>query len=1384
MKGPSEPHQTQESGDALDDSPTTAPRAAATTHALDEGDPLTELAADASERMIGRVLGGQYRIEGHLGSGGFGDVYRAVQEKTGQTVALKLLKPRYGKGAPTMERQLARFRREMRVGAELHHPHIVRLIDSGETERGLLFSVFEYVPGATLAELLREKGALPVRTAVELMTQVLDALVCAHGKGVIHRDLKPSNIMVSTTGSRPQITVLDFGISAFLDGVLIDEFRILTMTREVLGTPAYAAPEQLRGETPSAKSDLYAWGLVLLECITGRRAFDGASPMEVAHRQLSTEPVPLPERLQSHWLGTMIRWVTEKDVSSRAGEASLVMEHLGQKRMLGDLVDGHGYLIDDDRSRAELASPAAITQANTGSVSPGERRQVTALCCAISLGPTNPSVRPEELDQALGDAHLLCVQVATRFGGTPAGNLGGQVLIYFGFPRASDTDARRSAIVALEIAAEIRRRNERSTIPLELRAGIHTGVVTTMAREMRPSSPVFGVTPGRAVQLALEAPAQAIVVSAETHAYVAHSFELEPAASSRGETIFRLLAERRVGPADGGTRRSPFVGRDAELGALISAWQSARRGQGGAILIRGDAGLGKSRLARELRQRFEETGAPWLEARCLPELQNTPLHPLVDLVVHEIKGGAAAPLEKARRLDARLGELGLSPEAMMPLLCPWLGIPLPPPYLPATSSPQRQKTLALAALADFIIALAEAHSSPILIEDLHWSDPSTRELVELLARRMSQTRSLLILTCRPGVSLSLPRQGADMLDLKPLSRAQVLQIVAGSGHQRGFSATLAEEVVQRSDGIPLFVEEMVRFLKETATPDERDQDPAGEVPRTLRDLLTGRLDRLGAAKETAQIASVIGREFDYRLLSAVVRGDEAALLADIEKMVSAEILVRRRHVDSPVYAFRHVLIRDAAYETLLDRNRQGLHRRIGETLTAEFPELAEANPEMVAAHFTHAGLVEDALVHWLAAGRRGLDRAANRETIAHLRRALALLPGLADGRERIRWELDLQSTLAPALMAIEGWASPATGAACRRALELSHMLGDRARRFHASWGLWSFQFVGGDLEPAHATACDTLAMAKASEEKELLLAAHHALGFTELYRANLAQARHHGTAGLALFDLERERGIARDLQLSPSCSCAYFRAASEWMMGHYRQAEEDLALMYDLARDLGHLPTTASVMGFALFLHHYQQDVARTEKTAAELFALASAQGFQNWVAVSSVYGAWARAKTTDLEGGIQDLRQGIEIFRSLGARLTLVGDYAMLGEALLMAGRPEEALAALSEGIVEAESRSEHLCAPELHRLRGKALAHLEPDAAEPALWAALNSARVQGAHTLSLRASLDLAGVLPAARRSEAVDLLVEELDWFPADARSPDLARARVLLGELSL
>jgi TOMM system kinase/cyclase fusion protein len=1345
--------------------------------------------ADAPERLVGQVLGGQFRIEGHLGTGGFGDVYRAVQEKTGQLVALKLLKPRYGKGAPTMERQLARFRREMKVCAELHHAHVVRLIDSGETDAGLLFSVFEYVPGPTLAELLREKGALTVRATIDLMSQVLDALVCAHGKGVIHRDLKPNNIMVSTTGARPQATVLDFGISAFLEGMMVDEFKNLTVTREILGTPAYAAPEQLRGEPPTFKSDIYAWGLVFVESIVGRRVFDGTSSMEIAHRQLSPDPVLLPARLQKHWLGTLLKWTLEKDVGRRAGDAALLMERLLEKRGLGDLVDANGFFVENETDEMGTTARDIIAEAPlpaTGAVSTGERRQLTAVCCSIGVRQAGQQ-SPEAQDQALRDAQALCGQVARRFGGYEAGTLGGQVLIYFGFPRASDTDARRAAIVALEIAHEIRRRSESSDVPLEVRVGLHTGIVTTSGLDQQAISPIFGVTPGHAAQLAQQAPSNGILVSAESFPYLARSFELESITTPRGEPVYRLVAESRAESAVPGASRGPFVGRSRELAVLERAWNRAREGQGGAVLLRGEAGIGKSRLARELRRSLEKARSHWLEARCLPEMEHTALSPMIDLLIHELNLTATAGAEAARHLEASLPDLSVDPATAMPLLCPWLGLPLPEPWKPLPFSPLRQKALLLDLLVDLLVTLADRHSTPILIEDLHWADPTSLECIDLLIPRLAARGCLLVMTARPDAAYQPAGDKVEIVELATLGPVDVEQIVDGLAGRDGFSRMLVEDVVRRADGIPLFVEEIVRFIEATsaqATAVGASSQLRQGVPGSLRDLLTGRLDQLGRAKETAQVAAAIGREFDYRLLASVLPEDEATLLADLEKMVSADLLIRRRHVDNPVYIFRHALIRDAAYESLLHKHQQQLHQHIAETLARKFPEVGEAQPELLAGHYERAGLVREAIECWMRAGQRGLDRAANREAIAHLRRALALIDQLPDPHERLLRELDLQLALAPALMAIEGWASPQTGHACTRARDLCDALDDQQRRFPALWGLWTFQFVGGNLVPALVTAQQTLAMATASGSRKIELAAHHAVGFSHLYRGEFLQAREEGERGLALYTPELERDICRTFQLSSSSACAYFRAASLWMLGQRDDGQAGLDRMYQILREVDHLPSLASGMGFALFFHHYQQDVARTRQVADELFTLSNEQGFQNWFAVSFLYRAWARAKEGELEQGIGELRHGIQMFRSIGARLILVGVHAMLGEALLLAGRPDEALAALAEGLAEADARGEHICEPELHRLRGEALRTSDPGAAEAAFRDALALAGKQQARSLRLRAAIGLARLLSeGGRQAEAASLLGAEYGWFTQGFESQDLEDARALLAALA-
>jgi TOMM system kinase/cyclase fusion protein len=1345
--------------------------------------------------MIGGILGGQYRIESHLGAGGFGDVFRAVQEKTGQLVAVKVLRPRSGKGAPSMERQVARFRREMRVCAELHHPHIVRLIDSGETEASLLFSVFEYVPGVTLAELVHEKGALQVRTALDLMGQVLDALVCAHGRGVIHRDLKPSNIMVSTTGSRPQITVLDFGISAFLEGMLMDEFADLTMTREILGTPSYAAPEQLRGEPPSTKSDLYAWGLVLAECIVGRPVFAGPSPVEIAHRQLAAGPVPLPQRLQAHWLGVLLRWALEKDPSRRAGDAAQLMERLLEKRPLGDLIDANGYFIsgEAETSRLQLNPPEGpATGLDAGALPAGERRQITAVCCAIDVGEEAARrLPPEALDQALRDGHALCLGVAARFGGHPAGTLGGQVLFYFGFPRASDTDARRSGIVALEIAQEVRRRNETApAIPLEVRIGVHTGMVTVMGVEARPTSPIFGVTPSQAVQLALAAPPDGILISAASFRYLASSFELHPMSGPRGQPIHRLVAESRAESAavfSGAAGRVPLVGRRHELAALERAWARARAERGAAVLVKGEPGIGKSRLVRELRRSLEHAGARWLEARCLPEMSHSALRPVIDLLAQELNLIGAAGEDGARRLEASLEPLGVDLGSAMPLLGPWFNLPLCEPWKPLPFSPQKHKSLLLELLADLVLAIAGSQMAPILVEDLHWADPTTLELLDLMIRKVGSTRCLVLLTARPDLRADWPEGLVEVLPLKSLEGTDVAEIVqALMGADRPPPHVL-EDVIRRADGIPLFIEEIVRFVEDSAT--QAAGAPAGEaverqVPARLRDLLTGRLDRLGRAKETAQLAAAVGREFDYRLLASIFPGDESVLLADLDQMVSSDLLIRRRRVDNPLFMFRHALIRDAAYESLLDASRVAIHARVAATLEGQFPEVAANRPELLAHHWASGGEKEKAIGYAKTATGMALAGCLYHEAAAHASQAIGWVGDIADPSRRAEVELELIGMLTPALMGTSGWGSEQVRANIDRAEVLSQRVSAHASTQYAMlWLLLMYHHIRANWARFDEVRVRALAVAAETNNPVLECVVRSIWAQALVLRGRLVEARQQCTLALGLYDDQahamHRRYFGQDVEVFTLGALGMLLS----LLGYCDQAQQAGLRAVQRAEELKSPFNICLAKAFLAGAWHYQGNREKTAEWSAALLRDADLFGIADWPPIGKILGGWASGETA--EAIVQ-----IDLIAAIGNRYA--GPYwsFTVAQTEAAAGQWPAALARSDAAIAQSDELGVLFYLPELHRLRAECLAALAGAATSPAgaSWAAardafersIEIAQEQGAKLPELRATLGLFHLLV---RQGAPDIARRRLSgvyaWFTEGLAGPELTEARRLL-----
>ena len=564
---------------------------------------------------IGSIFEGRYEILAQLGEGSFGQVYKARQLSTGQNIAIKTLRFWQGHTPADVQNQIARFRREMRLCAELSHPNIVRLIDSGESGDGVLYAVFEYVPGSTLQELLATDGRLGWETARHLMVQVLDALACAHARSVVHRDLKPANIMVTKTGAQWNATVLDFGLGGFAGDAADWSLPRLTATHELLGTPSYAAPEQLRGEPASTRSDLYAWGLILLECLTGEPAVSGKSLQEVIHRQLTPEPVEIPPMIRNGRLRQLLQRVTVKKVERRGITIDALLQTLR-------LIDAEEL----PRAR-DAVFPGAIAE-TTSAPFEGERRRLTVLFCDL-VGSMELSARldPEKFCEIVRAYQRTAGDVVVRFGGHVGKYVGDGLLVYFGWPKAHEDDAERAVRAGLALPTAISALDERlpPDLRLAVRVGIHTGSVVV-------AEDVFGETPTVAAVVEAAADPDTILMTAATQRLVAGLFVVEDLGPQQLNGLIEPVAVFRVVRPSGTRSRlelakgrlTPFVGRQAELATLLASWERTLEGEGQTLLVNGEAGIGKSRLVFQLREHLNSVPHTWLECRGTPYTEGTP----------------------------------------------------------------------------------------------------------------------------------------------------------------------------------------------------------------------------------------------------------------------------------------------------------------------------------------------------------------------------------------------------------------------------------------------------------------------------------------------------------------------------------------------------------------------------------------------------------------------------------------------------------------------------------------------------------------------------------------------------------------------------------------
>jgi class 3 adenylate cyclase/tetratricopeptide (TPR) repeat protein len=1032
-------------------------------------------------------------------------------------------------------------------------------------------------------------------------------------------------------------------------------------------------------------------------------------------------------------------------------------------------------------------SPAALPKTP---VDLAERRPITVMFCDL-VGSTALAAKLDAEDwRTLVNTYLDEASAAVSgLGGHVLKKLGDGLMALFGYPHAQENDSERAVRAALAIQrslVEINARNAGRRAPeLQARIGLDSGQVVVDA-----TGEVFGDAPNIAARVQSAAGPGSILITAAVQRQTAGLFVAEDRGQHALKGVAAPMTLYHVVRASGGGRRrgarslTTLVGREEELDLLTGRWERAHKGEGQLALLVGEPGLGKSRLMEEFHGRLGETPHTWVEWSSSQLLQNTPLHPIAEWGRQRF--GADLPAEQ-RLADLKniLGLIGLDPTEYAPLLAPLVDIPLPANLI-AKLAPEELRRRQLAAMTAWILAAARTQAIVLAFEDLHWADPTSLDLIRALAERGAQAPLLIIATARPEFRPPWSvRSHHSVISLSPLDSVQITKMVRELSAHHALPREIVEGVSTRTGGVPLFVEEVTRLLLERG-----EQGGAQAIPPTLQQSLAARLDRLGAARETAQIGAVLGRGFSYALLQSVAGLDEGALQSALERVAEADILFVEGDGAQATYRFKHALIQDAAYESLLKSRRQALHTRAAEALRkSASPEL-----EAIAHHFTQAGLDDLAIEWWGKAGDQALRRSAFQEAIAHLGKAIAMadkagatsrgsIGGSAVPTQRLT---QLHVAHGNALIAARGFGAAETAEAFAKALESA--VGDKGapERLAADYGLWAGNFVRGELSAMRAHAETFLGDVEARPDSPEAGVAHRAAGITHLFAGEYREAREHLEQALALFRPERD-DLAFRFGPDPGVLAMHYLALTLWPMGDIGRAVSLVGRAEARIADLTHVGTLAPGRMHAAMFDLMRGDRARVAPNAFELTRLAREFDLNLFRAFSVFLEGWATAARGAIGSGLDDMHRGVELLREQNV-LWFDGLLKIaLAETEARAGDPERAVATLDEALATCDRTGYRAFEVELHRTRGDILLERDPANTAPAQEAVLTAiavAKQQGTRSFELRAALSFAKLYQSTGRpADAHAVLVPALEGFSPTPEMPEIAEAQALLSQLA-
>ena len=1061
--------------------------------------------------------------------------------------------------------------------------------------------------------------------------------------------------------------------------------------------------------------------------------------------------------------------------------------------------------------RKKLLTAIAALQAAPSSTamrrpSHAERRQLTVMFVDL-VGSTSLCTRldPEDMRETLTAYQNAVAGEIARFEGTLAKFMGDGVLAYFGWPSAHEDEAERAVTASLAIVEAVDRLQSPDGRPLAARVGIATGLVVVgdlLGTGAAQEEAVVGDTPNLAARLQVMAGSGEVVVAEQTRRLIGGLFEAddlglcelrgfgEPVKAwritRRGAAESRFEALHRAG-------LSPLVGREQELGLLHERWHLAKSGEGQVMLLAGEAGIGKSRLIEALRERIADEPHTRISHRASPYHANTALWPFID----QLERVAAferddTPSMRLSKLVSWLAQGTDDLTEAVPLIAALLGIPTDGQYPPLDLLPQTQKRKTLEVLLAQLEGLAQRRPVLSVLEDAHWFDPTSLELLGLILERVQRLPVLAIITFRPEMTPPWPSfPHVTALTLNRLARRAAAALVEQTSGGRHLPPTVVDEIVAKTEGVPLFIEELTKTVLESGmlrnTPEGLAlvaSRGALAIPASLQDSLMARLDHLASAKDLAQVGAAIGREFTYELLDAVAAREPADLDQALARLVKSELVFQRGTPPEAVYTFKHALVQDVAYASLLKSRRSELHGRIAAVLEARFADLVARQPELLAHHLTAAGRADRAIDFWLRAGQLAVGRSANREAISHLTTALEMLGNRPSTDEQLRRELEVQIALGPPLTATRGFAAPEVETVHARAEHLARRYGHRRHLARALRGLCYVNHVRGHILRTSELCSELVDLAEQGDDLVMQADAHNALAFNLFHQGEHRSAREHLEISSAKILHAGDPAGALSRGVNIHVFGRAYTAHVDWHLGFADTALRTAQDAIDLAHRLVHPFSLAVALAYAAMLHEFRREPTEVRARADAARSICTEHGFSYYNAWAAIMNGWAVAEEGDVENGIARVRVGVRDLRATGAELRLPHYLGILADLYCRAQRLEDAIVTLAEARAVAERNDEHWADASLHLLEGDlALATRDQAEAERCFRRAMESAQAQHARALLLRGSTRLARLLAeGARRAEAHDELARIYGSFTEGFEAVDSREARAVLDRI--